>query len=217
MGLIAWLFASYSFVRVLDVLAHAGAWGFAAIVAFHLTQMLFSALGWEVIATSVVADSPASLSSPPRLKDYLLLRWIREAANNLLPLAQIGGEIVVARLLQRRGVRLAEAIGGTIADLLLEMSTQVLFTVIGVALLATSPAAAMFRTLRPARCGWPLRLLPALSLRCGSGGRRSLNGLCCAWAGRLRGRRAPRLAVCTRHWPVASARCRGWRWPRSGI
>ncbi len=136
LGLIAWLFASYNFVRVLDVLAHAGAWGFAAIVAFHLTQMLFSALGWEVIATSVAADSPASLSSAPRLKDYLLLRWIREAVNNLLPLAQIGGEIVVARLLQRRGVRLAAAIGGTIADLLLEMSTQVLFTVIGVALLA---------------------------------------------------------------------------------
>ena len=55
--------------------------------------------------------------------------------NNLLPLAQIGGEFVVARLLQRRGVRLAEAIGGTIADLLLELGTQVLFTVFGVALL----------------------------------------------------------------------------------
>lgn len=138
LGLIAWLFASYSFVRVLDVLAHAGGWGFAAIVAFHLPQMLFSALGWEVIARAgpVAAGSPASLSSRPGLKDYLVLRWIREAVNNLLPLAQIGGEFVVARLLQRRGVRLAEAIGGTIADLLLEMSTQILFTVLGVALLA---------------------------------------------------------------------------------
>jgi putative membrane protein len=132
-GLIAWLFASYSFVRVLDVLAHAGAWGFAAIVGFHLTQMLFSTLGWKVIAGPVAARS---LSSPPRLKDYLLLRWIREAVNNLLPLAQIGGEFVAARLLHRRGLRLGEAIGGTIADLLLEMSTQVLFTMLGVALLA---------------------------------------------------------------------------------
>ncbi len=33
-------------------------------------------------------------------------------------------------------MQLAEAIGGTIADLLLEMSTQILFTVLGVALLA---------------------------------------------------------------------------------
>jgi len=138
LGLVAWLFASYSFVRVLDVLAHAGTWGFVAIVAFHLSQMLFSALGWELIARTgpVAAARPASLSSRPGLKDYLVLRWIREAVNNLLPLAQIGGEFVVARLLQRRGLRLAEAIGGTIADLLLEMSTQILFTVLGVALLA---------------------------------------------------------------------------------
>jgi putative membrane protein len=138
LGLIGWLFARYSFVGVLDVLAHAGAWGFVAIVAFHLSQMLFSALGWEVIARarSVAAGSPGSLSSRPGLRDYLVLRWIREAVNNLLPLAQIGGEFVVARLLQRRGLRLAEAIGGTVADLLLEMSTQVLFTVLGVALLA---------------------------------------------------------------------------------
>jgi putative membrane protein len=137
LGLIAWLFASYSFVRVLDALAHAGAWGFVAIVAFHLSQMLFSALGWETIAGARpgVSGIPAS-SSGPGLKDYLVLRWIREAVNNLLPLAQIGGELVVARLLQRRGVRLAEAIGGTVADLLLEMSTQILFTVLGVALLA---------------------------------------------------------------------------------
>jgi putative membrane protein len=126
LGLIAWLFASYGFVRILDVLARAGAWGFVAIVAFHLPQMLFSALGWELIARS---------GPRPGLKAYLVLRWIREAVNNLLPLAQIGGEFVVARLLQRRGVRLAEAIGGTIADLLLEMGTQVLFTVLGVALL----------------------------------------------------------------------------------
>jgi len=48
------------------------------------------------------------------LRVYLLLRWIREAVNNLLPLAQIGGEFVVARLLQKRGVRLAQAVGGTL-------------------------------------------------------------------------------------------------------
>lgn len=137
LGLIAWLFSSYGFIRVLGALAHAGAWGLVAVVAFHLSQMLFSALGWETIAhmKPVLSGSPAS-SSRPGLKDYLVLRWIREAVNNLLPLAQIGGEVVVARLLQRRGVRLAEAIAGTVADLLLETGTQVLFTVLGVALLA---------------------------------------------------------------------------------
>jgi putative membrane protein len=124
LGLTGWLLASYGLVRVLEVLGRAGVFGFVAIVAFHLPQMLFSALGWAAIARP-----------GPDLRTYVRLRWVREAVNNLLPLAQIGGEFVVARLLQRQGVRLAQAIGGTIADLLLEMGTQVLFTVLGVALL----------------------------------------------------------------------------------
>ena len=73
-----------------------------------------------------------------RLRTYLLLRAIREGVNNLLPFAQIGGEFVVARLVHKRGVRLAQAIGGTIADLLMEMGTQILFTVLGIALLVHS-------------------------------------------------------------------------------
>ena len=124
LGLTGWLLASYGLVRVLEVLGRAGVFGFVAIVAFHLPQMLCSALAWEAIARP-----------GPDLRTYVRLRWVREAVNNLLPLAQIGGEFVVARLLQRQGVRLAQAIGGTIADLLLEMGTQVLFTVLGVALL----------------------------------------------------------------------------------
>ena len=132
-GLTAWLLASYGIVRIFEVLAHAGWLGIVVVIAFHLPQMLFSALGWQVIA------GPGGRSSgdpgAPRLRVYLLLRWIREAVNNLLPLAQIGGEFVVARLLQKRGVRLAQAVGGTIADLMLEMGTQVLFTVLGLVLL----------------------------------------------------------------------------------
>jgi putative membrane protein len=133
LGLTAWLLASYGIVRIFDVLAHAGWVGIVAVIAFHLPQMLFSALGWRVIAGPRGRSSadPAA----PRLRVYLLLRWIREAVNNLLPLAQIGGEFVVARLLQKRGVRLAQAVGGTIADLMVEMGTQVLFTVLGLVLL----------------------------------------------------------------------------------
>ena len=83
----------------------AGAVGFLAIVAFHLPQMLLSALGW--------AGAIAQGRGPP-LRTYLLLRWVREAVNNLLPLARSVSEFVMARLLQRHGVRLAQAIGGTI-------------------------------------------------------------------------------------------------------
>ncbi len=67
-----------------------------------------------------------------------MLRWIREGVNNLLPVAQIGGEFVAARLLQRRGVPLAPAIAGTVADLTMEMVTQIAFTLLGLGLLLHS-------------------------------------------------------------------------------
>jgi putative membrane protein len=99
------------------------------VVLFHLPQMLLSSLGWRIIASS-------TCERRPRLPTYFLLRWIRESVNNLLPLAQIGGEFVAARLLQRRGVPVASAIGITVADLLMEGATQVVFAVVGVLLLA---------------------------------------------------------------------------------
>jgi putative membrane protein len=126
-ALAAWLLSSYGIVQILEVLVRIGWLGMLVVIVFHLSQMLCSALGWQVIA------GPQDVV--PHTRTWLLLRWIREAVNNLLPLAQIGGEFVAARLLRTRGVPLASAIGGTIADLMMEMATQVLFTVFGVALL----------------------------------------------------------------------------------
>jgi Lysylphosphatidylglycerol synthase TM region len=122
------------------VLGRAGWLGILAVIAFHLPQMLFSALGWQAIAGPRGRRAGGGSSDGPRLSlpTYLLLRGIREAVNNLLPLAQIGGEFVIARLLQKRGVRLAQAVGSTIADLMVEMGTQVLFTVLGIVLLVQS-------------------------------------------------------------------------------
>ena len=65
----------------------------------------------------------------------MLLRWIREGINNLLPLAQIGGELCRRPAPATARGPLAAAIGSTIADLMLEIATQVLFTVLGVILL----------------------------------------------------------------------------------
>jgi putative membrane protein len=123
----AWLLESYGVTRILDLLHHAGWLGILAVVAFHLVQILFSALGWRVIAGPTVPR--------PGLRTYMVMRWIREGVNNLLPVGQIGGEFVVARLLQRSGMKLAPAIAGTVADLTMEMVTQIVFTLLGLLLL----------------------------------------------------------------------------------
>jgi putative membrane protein len=126
-ALTAWLLHSYGTGRVVAVLMRAGAVGTVAVIAMHFPQILCSALGWQAIT----APTGSRLS----LRTVFWLRWIREAINNLLPLTQIGGEFIAARLIHRRGIYLAHAIGGVIADLMLETATQVVFTVLGVGLL----------------------------------------------------------------------------------
>jgi putative membrane protein len=150
LALIIWLFHSYGAARIVGVLARAGIFGTLAVIAVHLPQMLCSTLGWQAVA--------APTGSRPPLRTLLWLRWVREAVNNLLPLAQVGGEFVTARLLQLRGVPLAQGIGGIIADLLMEMATQVAFTVLGLWLLVqatghSSLSAAVGRALLLAAVG----------------------------------------------------------------
>ena len=70
-------------------------------------------------------------------KACLALRWVREAVNTLLPVAQIGGEIIGARLLTRWGVGGGLAGASVLVDLLVQTATQLIFAMIGVMLLAT--------------------------------------------------------------------------------
>ncbi len=129
-ALAAWLLRSYGTERILGLLGQAGWLGIAAVVAFHLVQVVCSAAAWRAIA------GPAG--PQPSLRDFVALRWIREGVNNLLPVAQIGGEFVASRLLQRRGVPLASAIAGSVADLTIEVVTQAAFTLLGLGLLLGS-------------------------------------------------------------------------------
>ena len=126
LALAAWLLASYGVAEVLGLLQRAG-WGIALVVVFHFVQILFSALAWRAVA--------GPMRPQPTLGEYIALRWIREGINNLLPVAQIGGEVVAARLLRRRGVPLTAAVAGSVGDLTMEMLTQILFTLIGLGLL----------------------------------------------------------------------------------
>ena len=122
----AWLLASAGWPQIWTLLSTAG-WGIAAVIAFHAIQILFSALAWQSIA--------GPLAPQPTLMSFVALRWVREGVNNLLPVAQIGGEVVAARLLRRRGVNLADAVAGSVGDLTMEMLTQIAFTLLGIALL----------------------------------------------------------------------------------
>jgi len=119
------LLAYYGITQIGLAVLGAG-WGLLGVMLVHAIQLSFTGSAWRAL----LPTSP----SQSRLV-FLRLRWIREAINNLLPVAQIGGEVVGARLLARQGVPLGLAGASATVDLTVEMITQILFTLLGIGLL----------------------------------------------------------------------------------
>jgi len=125
LGAIVALIAYQGFDDIGRVMVTAG-WGIALVTAFHLVPMAASALAWRA-AAGAVAEGKAWV--------FLWARLLREAVNGLLPVAQIGGDVVGARILTFHGSRAPVAGASVLVDMTLEFLTQIVFTVIGLGLL----------------------------------------------------------------------------------
>jgi putative membrane protein len=101
-------------------------WGLGALLLIHPVQTALSGLGWRALLRGPVM---------PGWLEFTLLRWIRESVNGLLPVAQLGGNLVGARLMVWQGVKLHDSGAATAVDLTMEALTQLLFTGFGVGLL----------------------------------------------------------------------------------
>lgn len=124
--LAAALLLHYGLRPVAELLAHAG-FGVAAVIAFHVIQLWLTAAAWHALM-------PHTAAAPSRAA-LTVLRLIREGINNLLPVAGIGGSVVAVRLLCQRGLAPADAVASTVVDMTVELVTQVVFTLLGIALL----------------------------------------------------------------------------------
>ena len=108
-----------------EVVASAG-WGVALVVLARLVAVAGVGAGWYALF-------PARLR--PQLSAAVLVRFIREAINTLLPLAGVGGELIGARLLTFYGVGAATAAASVIVDVMVQAGTQFLFALVGLAVL----------------------------------------------------------------------------------
>jgi putative membrane protein len=66
---------------------------------------------------------------------FLWARLVRESANAVLPLAQVGGDVLGARVLALHGARSVRAGAAMLVDLTVEFLTQILFFAIGLTVL----------------------------------------------------------------------------------
>ena len=136
----------------------AGAAGLAAaaalVAAFGWDPIVraTASVGWGVVPVSLVRVGEAAGAGicwwlllgrqPLRLAGVcVLLRWVRESVNVLLPVAQVGGEVAGARLLTFWGIAGSLSAATVLCDLLAQTATQFVFTLVGVALLATRSGA----------------------------------------------------------------------------
>ena len=130
------LIGYYGAGPVFSAVASVG-WGLGLVVLARVAAVAGAGLAWRALMSG---------AAPPPLAVFVGLRWIRESVNALLPVGQVGGEFVGARLLTFFGVAGGPAGAGVLVDLLLQVVTQFLFTVLGFgALVALGGDAALVR------------------------------------------------------------------------
>lgn len=116
---------SHDLPAILAVLALAG-WGLLAVALVHLLPLALDAAAIRVLEAR---------ARPGAMADAILVRWIGESANSLMPAGQIGGPLLMIRQLIQRGVAPADAIAAITVSTTWQSFAQIVFTLLGVALL----------------------------------------------------------------------------------
>jgi putative membrane protein len=133
------LAAGLGFVLAIAIIAYQGfgavaqafaavGFGVAVVVMLRAVELAGAGAGWWIVF-------PAAARCP--LYACVWVRFIREAINALLPVAQIGGEIAGVRVMTFFGI--AGGLGGAtvLVDILMQAVTLLLFTIVGIGILAT--------------------------------------------------------------------------------
>jgi len=99
----------------------------AGVTLLRAVAVAAAGLGWFVLF-------PPSLR--PGALACVLIRFLREGANALLPMTQIGGEVIGARALSLAGAPASLAAASIIVDVLVQAATQLAFAAVGLATLS---------------------------------------------------------------------------------
>jgi len=124
--LFAGVLASQGLPAVFGMLSRAG-WGLAAVALFHVVPLSIDAAAIAVLFVQGLTRVS--------LRDALLTRWVGESANSLMPGGQLGGPVLMARHLAKGGMRMQEAAAAITVSTTLQTFAQIMFALVGAALL----------------------------------------------------------------------------------
>ena len=120
------IIASQGFGAVSRAFAAVG-YGIAVVTAIRVVELAGAGLGWWIVF-------PAGAKAT--LRQCIWVRFIREAINVLLPVAQVGGEIAGARLMTLFGVPAGLSGATVLVDILMQVVSLFLFTLVGIGIFA---------------------------------------------------------------------------------
>lgn len=121
------LMVAYDVGEITSTAASAG-WGLLWICLFRLVLLSVDSAAWHRLVAR---------HHPTRLWTLARFRWVGESVNTLLPVAQVGGEVVRARLLAIGGMPASKAGASVVVDFTIGLFAQIVFTLIGIELLLT--------------------------------------------------------------------------------
>lgn len=124
-----WLVATNDLGAIADAFGRVGAAGLAAVVLVRVGILVLCAVAWDHTVRGVAGLGRAGSGA------FLVLRFVREGINVLLPVASVGGDVVGGRLLTFWGATGALAAASIMVDMLFQAGTQAAFALLGVALL----------------------------------------------------------------------------------
>ena len=111
---------------VLAAIRPIGPGGFAAVLLAQLALFIPLGLAWWLVA----------LTRAERVPVFIWSRMMREAASDVLPFSQLGGMVIAARAVVLGGVTTPVAFGSSVVDITVEVVAQLIYTLVGIALLA---------------------------------------------------------------------------------
>ena len=125
LGLLVWVIWRYGWREVGEAFVQAG-WGIVWVSLFHFAPIACDTLGWRQLFR------PRPVIGLSRL---FVIRWIGESVNNLLPVAQVGGDVLRMRLAARAGGPLATSAAATLVDFTIGLLTQMAVALVAMGLL----------------------------------------------------------------------------------
>ena len=100
--------------------------GFFVIMLLHGVQLVLDGMGWRALL---------GRERRPAAGTFVWGRWLAESVNDLLPVMQVGGNVVRARALADAGVAGPTAGASVVVDMTVIMATQLSLTLVGLCLL----------------------------------------------------------------------------------